>query len=416
MAPQPASPVLPAPPDPGAAAGVAADPARRTRQQRRQRRRRVFVATGLVGAVLTVPAGVSYAQALNAPGAGPWNVASVTWLGDHGWGQIINAVETWKYSRDQPSTTGTVAPTDLPAARGAATIPAVGSPATASHVPASIASAVRGPQLPGEGRWTPAGPAVTGAPTSWTTYFRPDAAHPGVLAGALLMDQSRTVAALVPGLTEPGPVPGALPSSVPAALQSSLVATFNAGFKAHDRPGGFALDGHTFRQLQAGGASLVVGRDGRIDVRAWTGGATAGPDVLAVRQNLALVVLGGRPAAGLDANAHRAWGSPGQQNQYTSRTGAGVTANGDLVVIEGGPMRLQTLADALVDAGAVTGMQLDIHTSQVSVDAFSTAGGRLTATPVLPAQSRAADRYLHPDQRDFVAVFVRGTAVPGVIA
>ena len=119
---------------------------------------------------------------------------------------------------------------------------------------------------------------------------------------------------------------------------------------------------------------------------------------------------------GLTYNSQQQWGKSGQQYQYTSRTGAGVTANGDLVVVEGGPMTLDTLASTLAQAGAVTGMQLDIHNQQVSVDTF--AGATPTspqhASALLPTQTRPANRYLNPDQRDFVAVFAKGTALPGV--
>jgi hypothetical protein len=380
--------------------------------RRRRRRRRVLACIAAVLAVLAVPTGMSYYSALTAPGAGPWDVATVTWLDDHGLAPVVNTVETLIYSLKSPPARATVPAGDVP---GTTAGNAAGGQSSSTS-PAVIPPAVPWPALSGEGQWSPAGPVVAGSPTVWTTFFRPDPTHTGVLAGVMQIDQSRSATTLVPGLTEPGPVAGALPSSVPPGMRGALVATFNAGYRFRDAPGGFYLAGHSAKPLRSGGASLVIGTDGRVDVRAWTGGPVPSADVVAVRQNLDLVVRNGKPVPGLATNADRAWGSTGQPAQYTMRTGAGITAGGDLVVVEGGTMTLPTLADTLVRAGVVTGMQLDIHTSQVSASTFlpdSTSAAGTRATALLPTQSRPAARYLSADQRDFFAVFVRGTALPG---
>ena len=74
-----------------------------------------------------------------------------------------------------------------------------------------------------------------------------------------------------------------------------LVATFNSAFKLADSGGGFASGGHTYAPMQANGmATIVRYRDGRIDVISWHGGQTC-PDVVYARQNLPLIVSGGRP-------------------------------------------------------------------------------------------------------------------------
>lgn len=379
----------------------------------RHRARRALLGVGLVALVVGVPTASSYTAALNAPGAGPWSVATVTWLDDHGFAPVVNTVETIIYSLNAPATTGSVTPGSLPRAPAAG-----GAPPTATLVAASppppIAPAVSGPALPGEGQWHGTGPTVAGGPAAWTTFFRPDPSHTGVLAGALRLDQARTVTALVPGSKEPGPVAGALPSRVPTGLRGSLVATFGAGFRFRDNPGGFYLGGHARQPLVPGQASMVIRADGRVDIRAWAGGPTPAADVVSVRQNLALVVQNGKPVDGLSTNADHTWGKAGQQREFTMRTGAGITANGDLVVVEGGPMTLPSLADTLVQAGAVTGMQLDIHKAQVSVDTFApdpTSAGQTRATALLPDQQRPADRFLTTDQRDFFAVFASGTAL-----
>jgi hypothetical protein len=131
--------------------------------------------------------------------------------------------------------------------------------------------------------------------------------------------------------------------------------------------------------------------------------------VTAVRQNLALVVDGGRPVPGLSRNAAGQWGSTHNQLQYTWRSGIGTDAHGDLVYVAGDQMTLSTLATAMVDAGVVRGMQLDIHRSMVTFASWLPGAGGATpaATHLLPDMPGAADRYLQPDQRDFFYLTLR---------
>ena len=109
-------------------------------------------------------------------------------------------------------------------------------------------------------------------------------------------------------------------------------------------------------------------------------------------------------------NADGLWGKRRHQLQLTWRSGIGVTADGNVVVVGGDQMTLTALAEALARAGAVRGMQLDIHNKQVTINLFQPAPGTstaVTATKLLPAMPKSARRYLEPDQRDFFAVFVR---------
>jgi hypothetical protein len=65
-------------------------------------------------------------------------------------------------------------------------------------------------------------------------------------------------------------------------------------------------------------------------------------------------------------------------------------------------MTLRTLADALVDVGAVRGMQLDIHPGKASCALWlPSSAGTPAPTNLLPTMSAPPSRYLVPDQRDF---------------
>ena len=89
-----------------------------------------------------------------------------------------------------------------------------------------------------------------------------------------------------------------------------------------------------------------------------------------MRQNLAPLVAGGQPTAQAQSPDWQAWGNtcgatactettPGVENQW--RSGVGVTAAGALVYVNGPLLAPFQLADLLVRAGVVRGMQLDIN-------------------------------------------------------
>jgi hypothetical protein len=60
------------------------------------------------------------------------------------------------------------------------------------------------------------------------------------------------------------------------------------------------------------------------------------------------------------------------------------------------------MAKALVSAGAVTAMQLDINPEWVQADTAQAPGGPLSAA--VPGQNRPADQYLSGWTRDYVTV------------
>jgi Phosphodiester glycosidase len=111
-------------------------------------------------------------------------------------------------------------------------------------------------------------------------------------------------------------------------------------------------------------------KDETATVEQWGRDAVAGPDVVAVRQNLALIVDGGQPVAGLDLNAGGTCGTVRNQLQYTWRSGVGMDAIGNLVYVGGGNMTLKSLATALTEAGANRAMQLDIHSKMVDMYSY----------------------------------------------
>ncbi|MDX6236988.1 MAG: hypothetical protein QOG10_1803 [Kribbellaceae bacterium] len=355
----------------------------------------------LVLCVLLVVPTVSYVRALLYPGNAPFSVRSVEWVRDHGGGGIIDAIETWKYSRQAPPVTGT--PKDVTA------IPATSlKPGSSANLPTiTLLPGVR--PLAHEGSWTPVRQNAKGRALLWTSWFRPDSGHLPVTVGAALIPSGADTLHLMPGTREPiVGMKSAAGYSVPASARSKLVAVFNSGFKMKDSHGGWWTPQAAAVPLVDGRASLVINRDGSAQVGSWNKTVRMTPQVVAVRQNLDVLLTGGQLVAGLAGNAHGNWGTARSQFQYTWRSGIGTDARGNLIYIGGQGLTLATLATAMQHAGIQEGMELDIHSYMVSFNIEQqTAKGGITGRRLLGSMNSPADRYLHDDQRDFFYVVSR---------
>jgi hypothetical protein len=376
------------------------------RQPDKPRKHRRGKTVALVLAALLVYPSVTYVNALTYPGDAPFTVRTVDWMREIGLGGVVNTVENWWYTRHPPASTPPNAAA-LPAPPTVTTPP----PSTGVH-PAPVR--VNAGALPGEGTWVPGAAVPGGQVADYTTFIRPDPAHGSVVAGVAWLDQQLTQTRLIAGTKEPGGVATPDGSRVPDSLRSRLLATFNSGFKFKDITGGYYANGQYSRPLRDGNASVVIDNNGKVSVAQWGRDATMSPDIQAVRQNLDLVVDGGQPVAGLSQNSSGQWGSARNQFQFTWRSGLGVDQAGNLVYVAGNQLTLVTLADAMVQAGVVRGMELDIHSDMVTFNTYRPDQPGVAPSKLLPTMTSAADRYLRADQRDFFAVSLRAAASTAV--
>ena len=373
----------------------------------RTRVRRLVVAVLVAGAVWVA---WSVGGALRAPGGDSTSARLAEWARDHGLGVVVGALETVQYDLNPPAVGGSATIPTLtpdPAGGRGSTGAAARSTALRPLVPTRMSSPAGAP-LPGEGVWHPI-ETVRGTPAMYATYVRPDAVHTSYLAGLVSMDPRLVRFGLRPGTSDPGPGAWHCPAFVPVADRPSLLATFNGGFKIADSQGGFYLNGATAGTLQPGAASIVFHRDGHVTVGVWGEDQRMTPDVVAVRQNLRLVVDHARIAAGVDQQTQSAWGATIGNAALVWRSGFGVTADGRLVFVYGPSMSVHTVADLLQRAGVVTGMQMEINPAWMSFMYYRPSGTPSAPTPVklLAAQERPADRYLTPTSRDFIEVTSR---------
>ena len=278
---------------------------------------------------------------------------------------------------------------------------------TPPYEPPPITSIIH-PALPGEGAWTAMDTWDPGPAAILTTAFRPDQAQPTVMAYVAWLRTSRTQLALYPGYKGPGTTPlNRGPEMVPLSARADLLATFNSGFYEADSAGGFYTHGTLYFPMIDGLATVVAYSDGRVDIVDWTGGSTPGPDVVMARQNLPLIVNGGAPTPSLDVSFK--WGVTLHGAPAVWRTALGIDGHGNLIYVAAPEQTAPSLAQVLVDAGAVRAMELDINPEW---PIFVTYAGTGASGPALfvPNPNQTPQRFLYSSTKDFFAVYVRSEA------
>jgi len=367
--------------------------------------------------VALTPLWWSLGSALTDPGLGTsLSARFAEWARGHGGASIVTWVEREWYAHHQPPVGGTPQKGAIPAHHSPVAPPVAHAPA---HLPPPAPVVpIATPAVAGEGQWQPAGRRVDGVPAVYETYLRPDTVHTSVVVGVAWMDTTLLRSALYSGSTVPGGGPWQDTAPISASAASSLVAAFNAGFRLSDAQGGYYTQGKTVAPLRTGAASFVISRDGSATVGQWGRDVAMTPDVVAVRQNLDLLVDGGRPVPGLNAADTTKWGFTLGNKVYVWRSGVGVTANGALVYVGGPDLNISDLADVLVRAGAVRAMELDINTDWVNLATYAPATPTGLAAPsngtdLLPTMAGAPNRYFEPWwSRDFITMSARPQLAP----
>lgn len=211
---------------------------------------------------------------------------------------------------------------------------------------------------------------------------------------------------LHPGFDVPGPVTGAT-DHLTGSQRGSVLATFNSGFTMVDARGGYWQKGTTKRALRVGAASMVFTTSGGLDVRTWQGGEPGG-NIVAVRQNLDLLVNHARITPAVSDPSSTAWGKTVGNRAFVWRSAVGVRADGSVVFVVGPALSVATLANLAHAAGAVRAMELDINQDWTNYLLYHhLVSGGVQPAKLTPDEVPNPHRYLASSSRDFVAVLPR---------
>jgi hypothetical protein len=361
-----------------------------------------------VGVLIVVPLlwlTWSIGGALTAPGTDTTAARLAEWGRFHGLGWAVSGLEQMQYKANPPKVGGKLAG-GIP--RIAETRPAPTKPVRPPSYltpPAPIPPQAQ-PPLPEEGTWQSL-VTVQGEPAIRAAFLRPDAQHTSYLVGVAWLNQKLVKMVLHPGYKVPGTAGLSQPSEVPRSERDSLLATFNSGFTMNQADGGYWQDGTAVVPLRRGAASMVLYKDGHMNVVKWNA-ANPGPDVAAVRQNLGLLVDNGAITPEVDSATTSTWGFTIGNKTYVWRSAVGIRKDGSLVFVAGASMSVRTLANVVHDAGAVRAMELDINPDWTNFITY-THPSKGEAVPHMLTKDMQPNpyRYLQPSSRDFVAVLAR---------
>jgi hypothetical protein len=263
----------------------------------------------------------------------------------------------------------------------------------------------------------PAGRTVDGVPAVYETHLLPPGGSAD--AGVAWMDTRLLSGQLYSGSKSPGGGPYQFTAPVQPAQAATLVAAFNGGFLMSSAGGGYFTEGRMIYPLVNGAASLVINADGSVTVGAWGTDVAMTPSVIAVRQNLMPLVAGGQPTPLAASPNWQAWGATcgptscsGAGIEAQWRSAVGVEANGALVYAAGPALTPLTLAQLLVAAGVVRGMQLDINPDWPVFAAYDPPPGGLAGpsngSGLQPSSVQGPATFFEPAwARDFVTMSVR---------
>lgn len=365
---------------------------------------RIGITAGRIGlalAVLLVPVLYSYTTAVTGPGGDSLQARTVEWARDHHLGPVVDRLENWYYTRHQAPVGGAPTVSALP------TVPvSVGTGGGEAPGPTPLQTPAAVP-IPGEGTWTPLGPLVDGKAGAFVTSIRPDDVHTSSIDEVVNFDPKFFSFRAYPGTKIPKPWDR--PDYVEPSRQPSLFAAFSGGFRLRDSGGGMILGGAVIQPMKNGIATMSIDKNGVPNIGRWGSDIVASAALDSARQNLDPIVENGVANPALLTDPNRTWGFTGPKNKTAVwRSGAGITADGHLVWVGGPGLTIEALAQTLIRAGAIRGMQLEINQEWVQLNTYSTdSSGKTSGKRLIPGMQHTGQRWLTEDTRDFVAAFVR---------
>lgn len=250
------------------------------------------------------------------------------------------------------------------------------------------------------GGWTALGSVRSGTPVTYVVRV-----DHGRIA-LLWMNPALLRFRFVPGTQIPESSPARPTDNLPATWLSRMAAAFNGGFWLKDlHPGGYFYDGKVVKPLVAGQAALVVTSSGHLSVGMWGRDLRLGAGVLAVRENLPLLVDGFRDRAGTITGPH-AWGRSTNEPVQANRSALGELADGSIVYEYGHKVTPEEMAAAMVDIRARTAMMLDMNGSWPGAFVYWRAGVRLQGKRIHPSIYHDPSLYYVRYKKDFIVALL----------
>lgn len=261
------------------------------------------------------------------------------------------------------------------------------------------------------------GVAEAPPPYFMESFVRPDPERPYSKVLLVAMDARQLELGMEGGIEDPKPLTGArgegrIPREPKILLRA--VGAFNGAFKTTHGEYGMMVNRRVLLPPKAGAATVMVRSDGRAGFGTWPESATIPSDILSFRQNLEPLVEDQQ----LNPSNRKQWGWHLRGTRMlTHRSGLCVTATGQMVYAWGGEVTGDTLGRAMIQAGCVYAIHLDMnphHTAFVYLDVRSTAPRDYEAEILTPDMEVLADRFMLWSPKDFFYLTLRDQDPPDV--
>jgi hypothetical protein len=279
----------------------------------------------------------------------------------------------------------------------------------------------------GEGQWAPARHGflkknvVPGAQEQAPSYFyesyvRPDPKRPYSQVRLVAMDARQLQLGMEGGVEDPQPLTGArgegrIPRD-PKTLYR-VVGAFNGAFKTTHGEYGMMVNRRVLLPPKPGAATILVNADGRTGFGTWPQTPAIPQDMLSFRQNLEPLVDGGIA----NPSQRKQWGWHSHATgMLTHRSALCLTASGHMIYAWGPEVTGDTLGNALVQAGCVYAVHLDMnprHTAFVYLDVRGLGSRNYDAKILAPAMDVLPERFIRWSPKDFFYLTLR-ELVPAV--
>ncbi len=246
--------------------------------------------------------------------------------------------------------------------------------------------------------------------SAWSTVARVHGAPAAWLAernGTTLMrfEQSLVHLTLHAGSSDGGAGGWAYGDRVTRREIHLLLAAFNGGFKLTYPGTGFVSAGRVGAALHSGLGSIVTYTDGTTAIGAWRAGVpSARKTIYSVLQNQHLLVDRGRVQGSATTCILSCFGATIGSHTVVARSALGIARSGQLIWAAGSQLTPAGLGRALVAAGALRAVELDINPDWVAGYLYPHHPSGPSPVPVVPGQRGIAGQLLAPYARDFFAV------------
>ena len=283
------------------------------------------------------------------------------------------------------------------------------------------------PGMPGEGVWESSGSPrdPLGRPIVYKTFYRPSVDFPNAMVFMMVVDMSKAFMQYYVGKHEPA-ASQAL-SEVEQELRPRILAITNAlWMQRHSKGAGAIFRGKAVYPMVDGMATLIVYKDGSVDIREWS------PEIplkavrdarqlqhLIVKNGMVVqsIVRGGRKEdAEIGLGFLLGGGGKNLDGQHfwfvAHRSAFGIRKDGNLVFAIGHHIGSKDMAKALVLAGCERGMHADANPDNIVGNLYirDSFGNLVTKQKLSPEQSKyTLNRYEDGYTKDFFAFFTKGT-------